>query len=218
MVDLKAQYISLKDELEAKLQEVLLATQFILGPNVQALEKEVAEYIGTKHAVACASGTDALHLALLATGIKAGDEVITTPFTFIATAEAISYIGAKPVFADIAPDTWNIDPEEIKKKITSRTKAVIPVHLFGHPAEMGAILEIANAHGLKADRGLRAELRGRIQVRQDRFVRGCGLFFVFSQQEPGLLRRRRDGHHGQRQNCRRASGAAEPREQDAVLP
>ena len=149
MVDLKAQYISLKDELDAKLQEVLLATQFILGPNVQALEKEVAEYIGTKHAVACASGTDALHLALLATGIKAGDEVITTPFTFIATAEAISYVGAKPVFADIAPDTWNIDPEEIKKKITSRTKAVIPVHLFGHPAEMGAILEIANAHGLK---------------------------------------------------------------------
>ncbi len=85
----------------------------------------------------------------LASGIKAGDEVITTPFTFIATAEAISYIGAKPVFADIAPDTWNIDPEEIKKKITSRTKAVIPVHLFGHPAEMGSILEIANAHGLK---------------------------------------------------------------------
>jgi dTDP-4-amino-4,6-dideoxygalactose transaminase len=149
MVDLKAQYISLKDELDAKLQEVLLATQFILGPNVQALEKEVAEYIGTKHAVACASGTDALHLALLATGIKAGDEVITTPFTFIATAEAISYIGAKPVFADISPDTWNIDPEEIKKKITSRTKAVIPVHLFGHPAEMGGILEIANTHGLK---------------------------------------------------------------------
>jgi UDP-N-acetyl-3-dehydro-alpha-D-glucosamine 3-aminotranferase len=149
MVDLKAQYISLKDELDAKLQEVLLATQFILGPNVQALEQEVAEYIGTKHAVACASGTDALHLALLATGIKAGDEVITTPFTFIATAEAISYIGAKPVFADVSPDTWNIDPEEIKKKITSKTKAVIPVHLFGHPAEMGAILEIANAHGLK---------------------------------------------------------------------
>jgi dTDP-4-amino-4,6-dideoxygalactose transaminase len=149
MVDLKAQYIDLKDELDAKLKEVLLATQFILGPNVQALEKEVAEYIGTKHAVACASGTDALHLALLASGIKAGDEVITTPFTFIATAEAISYIGAKPVFADVSPDTWNIDPEEVKKKITSRTKAIIPVHLFGHPAEMGSILDIANAHGLK---------------------------------------------------------------------
>jgi UDP-N-acetyl-3-dehydro-alpha-D-glucosamine 3-aminotranferase len=149
MVDLKAQYISLKDELDAKLQEVLLATQFILGPNVQELEKEVAEYIGTKHAVACASGTDALHLALLATGIKAGDEVITTPFTFIATAEAISYIGAKPVFADVSPDTWNIDPEEVKKKITARTKAIIPVHLFGHPAEMSGILDIANAHGLK---------------------------------------------------------------------
>jgi dTDP-4-amino-4,6-dideoxygalactose transaminase len=149
MVDLKAQYVSLKYELDAKLQEVLLATQFILGPNVQELEKEVAEYIGTKHAVACASGTDALHLALLACGIKAGDEVITTPFTFIATAEAISYIGAKPVFADVSPDTWNIDPEEIKKKITSRTKAVIPVHLFGHPAEMSSILDIANSHGLK---------------------------------------------------------------------
>ncbi|MHB8174114.1 MAG: DegT/DnrJ/EryC1/StrS family aminotransferase, partial [Nitrospirota bacterium] len=120
MVDLKAQYIELKDELDAKLEEILLATQFILGPNVQALEKEIAEYIGTEHAVACASGTDALHLALLACGIKAGDEVITTPFTFIATAEAISYIGARPVFADVLPDTWNIDPEEVKKKITSR--------------------------------------------------------------------------------------------------
>ncbi len=149
MVDLKAQYIDIKEDLDAKLEEILLATQFILGPNVQELEKEVAEYIGTKHAVACASGTDALHLALLACGIRAGDEVITTPFTFIATAEAISYTGARPVFADVLPDTWNIDPEDVARKLTPRTKAVIPVHLFGHPADMPKILDIANSHGLK---------------------------------------------------------------------
>ena len=149
MVDLKAQYLDIKEELGMKIQEVLDSCHFILGPNVAALEKEVAEYTGTRHAVAVASGTDALHLALLATGIKPGDEVITTPFTFIATAEAISYIGAKPVFVDIEEKTLNMDTSMIASKITGKTKAIIPVHIFGHPANMGQVLEVANTHGLK---------------------------------------------------------------------
>ena len=149
MVDLKAQYLEIKDELDEKLGEILSSCHFILGPNVEALEAEVASYIGTKHAVAVASGTDALHLALIAAEIKAGDEVITTPFTFIATAEAISYMGARPVFADVDDRTFNIDPEQAASKITGRTRAILPVHLFGHPAPMDKLLDIANTHGLK---------------------------------------------------------------------
>lgn len=149
MVDLRAQYQEIKDELDGVLAGILDSCHFILGPNVAELEKEVAEFIGTKHAVAVASGTDALHLALLASDIGPGDEVITTPFTFIATAEAISYVGAKPVFVDIDERTLNINPALIPEKITKNTKAILPVHLFGHPADMGKILDIANTHGLK---------------------------------------------------------------------
>lgn len=149
MVDLRAQYHEIKDELDTALEGILDSCHFILGPNVSELEKEVAEFIGTKHAVAVASGTDALHLALLASGIGPGDEVITTPFTFIATAEAISYVGAKPVFVDIDERTLDINPALIPEKITKNTKAILPVHLFGHPADMGKVLDIANTHGLK---------------------------------------------------------------------
>jgi dTDP-4-amino-4,6-dideoxygalactose transaminase len=116
---------------------------------VQAFEKEAADYLGVKHAIGCASGTDALHLALLAEGIGAGDEVITSAFTFIATAEAIKYVGAKPVFVDIDPQTFNITPENIEKAITAKTKAVMPVHLFGQPADLPAIKAICDKHGLK---------------------------------------------------------------------
>jgi len=149
MVDLKAQYISIKDELDDRLKDVFGSSSFILGPNVEALENEVADYIGTKHAVGVASGTDALHLALVASGIKKGDEVITTPFTFIATAEAISYVGAVPVFVDVDEHTFNMDVKLLRTKVTPRTKAILPVHLFGHPANMGKVLEFANTHGLK---------------------------------------------------------------------
>jgi len=149
MVDLKKQYARLKKEIDEALGRALEETQFILGPNVEALEREVAAYHGLPYAVGCANGTDALLLALRACGIGAGDEVITTPFTFIATAETIALSGAKPVFADIRPDTFNIDPEKIAPKITPKTKAIIPVHLFGHPADMASILDIAREHHLK---------------------------------------------------------------------
>ncbi len=148
MVDLKGQYQTLKEEIERGFQETLQNTSFILGPNVQAFEKEAADYLQVKHAVSCASGTDALHLALLASGIGEGDEVITTSFTFIATAEAICYVGATPVYVDIKPDTYNIDPEKIEAAITNKTKAILPVHLFGQPADMDAIMALAKKHNL----------------------------------------------------------------------
>jgi len=149
MVNLKAQYAEIKDEIERGFADTIEHCSFILGPNVQAFEKETAEYLGVKHAIACASGTDALHLALLAEGIGPGDEVITSAFTFIATAEAIKYVGAIPVFVDIDAKTFNITAANIEKAITSKTKAVLPVHLFGQPADMPAIKALCDLHGLK---------------------------------------------------------------------
>ncbi|MBV5301262.1 MAG: DegT/DnrJ/EryC1/StrS family aminotransferase, partial [Methylococcales bacterium] len=149
MVNLKAQYAEIKDEIEAGITQTIENCSFILGPNTQAFEREAADYLGVKHAIGVASGTDALHLALIAQGIGAGDEVITTPFTFIATAEAIKYVGAIPVFVDIDPRTFNICPKAIEAAITSKTKAVMPVHLFGQPADMTAISAICDAHNLK---------------------------------------------------------------------
>ena len=149
MVDLKRQYAHLKNEIDQAVGAALAATQFILGPNVSALETEVAAYHGLPYAVGCANGTDALLLALRSCGIGPGDEVITTPFTFIATAEVVALVGARPVFVDICPDNFNIDPAQIAAKITSRTKAIIPVHLFGHPADMAPIMDIARKHHLK---------------------------------------------------------------------
>lgn len=148
MVDLKTQYHDLKAEIDAAVLAAIESTQFILGPNVTGFEQEAAAYLGVPHAVACASGTDALQLAVLAAGIKPGDEVITTPFTFIATAEAICYAGATPVYVDIDPRTFNIDPALIEAAITPRTKAVIPVHLFGQPADLAAIEAICARHDL----------------------------------------------------------------------
>ena len=148
MVDLHGQYLTLKDEIDGALLQALSETRFILGPNVQAFEQETADYLGVKHAVGVASGTDALHLALRAIDISPGDEVITTPFTFIATAEAISYIGATPVFVDIDPYTFNIDIDKVAAAITDRTRAVIPVHLFGQPADMDALAALCAAKNL----------------------------------------------------------------------
>jgi dTDP-4-amino-4,6-dideoxygalactose transaminase len=148
MVDLNTQYHNLKEEIDTAVLGALESGQFILGPNVSAFEQEAARYLGANHAVAVASGTDALHLALLAAGIGPGDEVITSTFTFIATAEAIRYVGATPVFVDIDSRTFNIDPPLIEQAITPRTRAVIPVHLFGQPAHLREITQICDRHGL----------------------------------------------------------------------
>lgn len=149
MVDLKRQFQDIKDEVCSVITEVLESSQYILGPKVSELEKQIAAYHGVAEALGVASGTDALHLAVEALGIGDGDEVITTPFTFFATAEAIMYTGATPVFVDIERDTMNIDPAEIEKKITDRTRAILPVHIFGHPADMERINALATKHGLK---------------------------------------------------------------------
>lgn len=149
MVNLKAQYADIKDEIESGLAETINNCSFILGPNVSAFEQECASYLGVKHAIGVASGTDALHLALLAEGIGEGDEVITTAFTFIATAEAIKYAGAIPVFVDIDPKTFNICPDAIANAITPKTKAIMPVHLFGQPADMARIMALCEQHHLK---------------------------------------------------------------------
>lgn len=165
LVDLRAQYGSIKDEIDAAIYRVLEHGQFILGPEVKAFEEEMAAYCGTKFAVGVASGTDALHLALLACGIKPGDEVITTPFTFIATAESIAKCGARLVFVDIEPRTYNIDPTQIETKINPKTKAIVPVHLYGQPAAMEPILELAAKHNLRViedcAQALGAEYKGK---------------------------------------------------------
>ncbi len=149
MLDLTVQYRSLKKEIEKVLRDILESGHFILGKHVQALEQEVAGYHNVRYAVSLSSGTDALHLSLRSLGIQDGDEVITSPFTFIATAEAITYVGARPVFADIDERTFNIDPARIEEKINAKTRAIIPVHLFGHPAQMDAITDIAERYNLK---------------------------------------------------------------------
>lgn len=149
MVNLKAQYAGLESEIHQGLDEVLESCAFILGPNVQAFEREAADFLGVEHAIGVASGTDALHLALVAEGIGEGDEVITTAFTFIATAEAIRYVGAKPVFVDIDPKTFNISPEAVEQAVTPNSKAVMPVHLFGQPADMNSIQDICDKNNLK---------------------------------------------------------------------
>jgi dTDP-4-amino-4,6-dideoxygalactose transaminase len=145
-LDLKSQYASIKSEIDAAIQGVLNSCQFTLGDEVAAFEEEFASYCGSKYGVGVNSGTSALHLALLAAGIGPGDEVITVPFTFVATVAAIHYTGAKTVFVDIDPRTYTMDARAIEAAITSRTKAIIPVHLYGLPVEMDPILEIAKKY------------------------------------------------------------------------
>jgi dTDP-4-amino-4,6-dideoxygalactose transaminase len=147
-VDLKAQYRSIKAEIDEAVLRVLESSQFILGPEVAAFEAEFAAYSGAKLGIGVNSGTSALHLALLAAGVGPGDEVITTPFTFVASVAAIRYVGARPVFVDIDPRTYTINPGGIEAVITERTKAILPVHLYGQPADMDPILEIARRRNL----------------------------------------------------------------------
>jgi dTDP-4-amino-4,6-dideoxygalactose transaminase len=147
-LDLRAEYHELKFEIDAAVGRVLESGQFILGREVTALEEEFASYCDVKHAIGVNSGSSALHLALLAAGIKPGDEVITVPFTFYATAAAIGYVGAIPVYVDIHPRTFNLDVTRVEAAITQRTRAILPVHLYGQPADMDPILEIARRHKL----------------------------------------------------------------------
>lgn len=163
-VDLKAQYQSIKQEINVAISRGVLSGTYILGPEVGSFEEEMASYCSVAHAVGVASGTDALRLSLLACGIGPGDEVITTPFTFVATAEVINHCGAKPVFVDIDPKTYNIDPAKIKKKISKKTRAIILVHLYGQACDMDEILKLARKHDLKviedAAQALGAEYKG----------------------------------------------------------
>lgn len=149
LFNLKQQHESLKKELNAAALDALNSMHWLLGPFTEAFEKDFAEMIGVKHCISCSSGASAIQIALAANGIGKGDEVITTPFTFIATTSSISLTGAKFVFADIDPRTYNIDPKDIERKITKKTKAILPVHLYGYPADMDAIMNLAREHDLK---------------------------------------------------------------------
>ena len=149
LVDLKTQYQGLKEEILSEISQVLDGMQLFLGKNVQAVEAGFAAYCGAKFAIGVGSGTDALHIALRACGIGPGDEVITVSHTFIATTEAIILAGARPVFVDIDPSTYNMDPAQIERMINPRTRAILPVHLYGHPADMEPILKVAKAHNLR---------------------------------------------------------------------
>jgi dTDP-4-amino-4,6-dideoxygalactose transaminase len=148
-VDFRAEYSELREEILPALERVCENAAFVQGPEVDAFESDFADFCGAKHCVALSSGTAALHLGLLALGVQPGDEVITTPNTFIATAEAITYCGARPVFADIDPETANLDPNRIERAITSRTRALLPVHLYGRPADIEPMREIAARHGIR---------------------------------------------------------------------
>lgn len=165
MVDTKNQYLKIKNEIDSAIHEVIDSSQFIQGPAVKKFESNIEKYLGVKYAIGCASGTDALQIAMMAIDIKPGDEIITTPFTFVATTETIAILGAIPVYVDIDPKTYNIDVNKIEEKITSRTKAIMPVHLYGHPSDMDKIMEIAAKHKLKviedAAQALGAEYNGK---------------------------------------------------------
>ena len=165
LLDLKAQYQTIKDEVLAATRELYETQRFILGPVVEKLEERIARYCNTEHAVGVSSGTDALLVSLMAAGIGPGDEVITSPYTFFATVGSIARLGATPVFVDIKEDTYNMDPKAIKDKITKRTRAMIPVHLYGQCCDMDPILELAHAHDIivieDAAQAIGAEYKGR---------------------------------------------------------
>jgi dTDP-4-amino-4,6-dideoxygalactose transaminase len=148
LLDIPASYEQILSDVEKKISEVIRSGRFILGPVVEELEARITDYCGTKYAIGVSSGTDALLISLMAAGIGEGDEVITTPFTFFATAGSIARVGAHPVFVDIEPETFNIDPKQIENKITDKTRALMPVHLYGQCANMDSILEVARRHGL----------------------------------------------------------------------
>lgn len=179
LLDLKAQWQEIKDEVMQAIAEVMESQPFILGPKVKQFEEQIAEYCGCRYAVGVSSGTDALLVSLMAEGIGPGDEVITTPYTFFATVGSVLRVGARPVFVDIDAETYNIDPAGIEEKITPRTRAILPVHLFGQCADMDPVLEIADRHGLvvieDAAQAIGAEYKGRRAGSMGHY--GCFSFF-----------------------------------------
>lgn len=148
MVDLHGQYLKIKDQVDSAIQQVIDSTAFIRGDDVRKFQDELSAYLDVKHCIACGNGTDALQVALMALDLKPGDEVITTPFTFIATVEVVRLLGLKPVFVDVRPDTFNLDPELLEQALSERTRAIVPVHLFGQCADMEAIMNFARTNGL----------------------------------------------------------------------
>lgn len=177
--DAVAQYRSLKAEIDAAIGRVLESGAFIMGPNVEAFEKEVAAYLGVRHSISLNSGTDALHLALRALDIGEGDEVITTPFTFVATTEAIGIVGATPVFVDIDPTTFNIDPTLIEAAITSRTRAILPIHLYGQAANLHEITLVAQRHGLAVVEDCAQAIGAEVEGRKVGTIGQIGCFSFF---------------------------------------
>ena len=184
MVDLKSQYQRIKPQIDNAIQGVIDSCQFVKGAEVKTFEQELAQYLGVRHAIACGNGTDALQVALMALGLKPGDEVITTDFTFIATVEVIALLGLKPVLVDVDRATFNIDVEKVEKAITPRTKAIVPVHLFGQCANMEPLLKLAEKHGLyvveDTAQGLGAEYRfsdGTVRKAGTIGTIGCTSFF-----------------------------------------
>jgi dTDP-4-amino-4,6-dideoxygalactose transaminase len=179
LLDLKAQYATIREEVRAAVDRVLESQYFILGPEVEALEAEVAAYCHCQYGIGVSSGSDALLVALMAIGLQPGDEVITTPYTFFATAGAIARLGAKPVFVDIDPITYNLDPARLEAAVTPRTRAIIPVHLYGQMADMDTVMSVAERHGLyvieDAAQAIGAEYKGRRAGSIGHF--GCFSFF-----------------------------------------
>jgi dTDP-4-amino-4,6-dideoxygalactose transaminase len=184
-LDLKAEYALMKDDIRAAVDKVLESQQFIMGPEVKQLETAIAAHIGSRFAIGCASGSDALLLPLMALGVNSGDEVITPPFTFVATAGSIARLKAKPVFVDIDRETYNLDPTLLEAAITSRTKAIMPVHLFGLPAEMDKINQIARAHRLPVIEDAAQSIGARYHDQYVGSMGACGCFSFFPSKNLG---------------------------------
>jgi len=184
-LDLKAQYRTIKAEVDEAIQRVMESQHFILGPEVEALEKEVAAYTGTSFGIGCASGSDALLLALMALDVGPGSEVITTAFTFVATAGSVARLGARPVFVDIDPATYNLNPQKLSAALTSRTKAVMPVHLFGMAADMTAIMEIASTRGIPVIEDAAQAIGASYGGRPAGSIGLCGCFSFFPSKNLG---------------------------------